>query len=160
MVELSAAGARVSVASDGAAPYRSLDLWRDLASAVWAAWRHHRDQAVLAPMQALRAVTSDAAMALGLGDEIGSLEAGKRADVIAVDLRSPHLLPIGSTAYQLVHGATGADVAHVIANGVVLMRDRAPTRLDPEAIRSRALDEARLAFERHGPDAVARYRWR
>lgn len=159
MVDLALAGARVSIASDGAAPYRSLDLWRDLSSAVWNAWRLHHDQSVLAPMQALRAVTSDAAQALGLGDEIGSLEVGKRADLVALDLRAPHLLPIGSTAYQLVHAATGADVSDVIVNGVVLLHERRPTRLDPEAVRARALDEARRAFARHGTDDVARYRW-
>jgi 5-methylthioadenosine/S-adenosylhomocysteine deaminase len=88
-----------------------------------------RDPAVMSSAQSLRLATQGSADALGLGSEVGSLQVGKRADVIVVDLSPPHTRPIvefGRTniVEQLVWSANGADVRDTIVDGIVLMRNR------------------------------------
>ncbi len=155
--ELIEAGATVTISSDGAAPYTSLDLWRELPRALWNQWLIRGNERILPPGVALRMVTVEAARALGLGDRIGSLEVGKRADLIAVDLDRPHLVSGAFTPRLLVHYATGQDVGTVIVDGRVLLRDGRPTRIDPAEIASLAREEATLALERLGVDEVGRY---
>jgi len=160
MVGLRDAGAVVTISSDGAAPYRSLDLWRDLGSATWNMWHHHHDQGVMAPEGVLRMVTSDAARALGVAHERGSLEVGKCADLVTVDLRAPHFTPLTSLEYQLVHFASGADVHTVVVAGEVVKHGEVFTKLEPDAVRAEAIAEASRAFERAGVDTIDAYRWR
>ena len=102
-------------------------------------------------------VTVEAARALGLGDRIGSLEVGKRADLIAVDIDRSHLVSGAFTPRLLVHYATGQDVDTVIVDSRVLLRDGRPTRIDPAEVASLAREEATLALERLGADGVGRY---
>ncbi len=160
MVELQHAGAVVTVSSDGAAPYRSLDLWRDLGSATWNMWHLHRDQAVMAPESVLRMVTSDAARAIGAADQLGSLEVGKLADIVTIDLGAPHFTPLTSPEYQLVHFANGADVDTVIVAGRIVKRGAHLLRLDADEVRADARLEADRAFVRSGADGIDAYRWR
>lgn len=160
MVDLQRAGAVVTVSSDGAAPYRSLDLWRDLGSATWNMWHHHHDQAVMAPESVLRMVTSEAARAIGAADQLGSLEVGKLADVVTIDLGAPHFTPLTSPEYQLVHFANGGDVDVVIVAGRVVKRGARLARLDADEVRAEARHEAEAAFARAGEGGVDAYRWR
>lgn len=154
--DLVAAGARVSIATDGAAPYCSLDVLRQLAPATWNSWHLQASQDQLAPSRVLRMVTIDAARALGLDSEIGSLEPGKKADLITIDLAAPHFIPVTALEYQMVHYAAGQDVLTVIVDGEVLMQDRNFELLDAEAIRSQAEHEASAAFARFD---VSAFRW-
>lgn len=156
IIDLVAAGASVSIATDGAAPYCSLDVLRELSRATWNAWHHYSRQDVLAPHEALRMVTIDAARVLGLEAEIGSLEPGKKADVVTLDLTAPHLTPRTSIAYQLVHYASGHDVRTVVVDGEVLRQGGRFTLLDADEIRAEATEEANKAFERLD---VSRFRW-
>jgi 5-methylthioadenosine/S-adenosylhomocysteine deaminase len=88
-------------------------------------------------------VTSDAAAALGVAHLVGSLEIGKRADVIAVDLRAPHLQPWHDPVANLVYSARGSDVCAVFVDGQPLLLDRRPVRLDAERILADAAQAAR-----------------
>jgi len=72
--------------------------------------------------------------------EIGSLEVGKKADVIVVDLNRPHLQPIYNVVSQLVYAATGADVRDVIIDGRIVMQNRQLLTLDEEEILAEAKD--------------------
>lgn len=155
IVELLEAGANVTIATDGAAPYASYDLLREPSRATWHQWVAHRSQHVLPPGKALRMITIDAARALGLGDVVGSLEVGKRADLIAIDLRQPHLTPWspGTLPYLLVQYATGRDVAHVVADGEVLLEAGRYTRLDIKVVLADAAREAEAAYARVGIEA-------
>ncbi len=144
---LAAAGAKVAITTDGAAPYCGFDLWRELSRATWNQWMSHQDQTVLPPGQALRMVTCDAAAALGMGDVVGSLEVGKRADVITVDLSAPHLTPATSIEHLLAFYASGHDVRDVVVDGRVLMRDRAVLSVDVGDVMATAREEAVRAFE-------------
>ena len=148
MRELLRAGANVTISSDGAAPYTSLDLWRELSRAIWNQWNTSDDQRALPPGKALRMVTIDAARALGMDDEIGSLEVGKRADLITVDLNRPHLLPAGSIPRLLCLYGGGHDVDTVVVDGVVRLRSGRPLSVDLAEVMALAREEAALALER------------
>ncbi len=145
--ELASAGCAVSIATDGAAPYTSLDLWKELSRAAWNQWTAKGEQDVMSPESLLRMVTLEAARALGLEDRIGSLEPGKDADIIVVNIRSPHLGPVADLARSLAFYATASDVRDVIAKGEWLLRDRRPHRVDREEILDRACIEASRALE-------------
>jgi 5-methylthioadenosine/S-adenosylhomocysteine deaminase len=82
----------------------------------------------------LKMATSWGASLLGLEKEIGTLEAGKKADIIIVDLNSPHLVPLYNPLSTIVYSASGADVRDVIVNGRILLRDRTFLTLDPDEI--------------------------
>jgi 5-methylthioadenosine/S-adenosylhomocysteine deaminase len=145
---LTRAGCAVAIATDGAAPYTSLDLWRELPRATWNQWIATGAQGVMPPETVLRMVTIDAARALRMSDRIGSLAPGKDADLIVVDLDAPHLGPLADLAQSLAFYASAADVRDVVAKGELLLRHRVPVRVDPTAILARARDEAARALER------------
>ncbi len=148
MVALVEAGARVAITTDGAAPYCGFDLWRELSRATWNQWMLHDDQSVLPPHQALRMVTSEAAAALGMADTVGSIEVGKRADLITVDLATPHLTPATSIERLLAFHAGGHDVRDVIVDGRLLMRNRQVLTVDVDEVVATAREEAAHAFAR------------
>jgi 5-methylthioadenosine/S-adenosylhomocysteine deaminase len=81
--------------------------------------------------------TQGGARVLGMEAEIGSLEVGKKADVIVVDLNRPHLQPVYNVVSQLVYAATGADVRDVIIDGKIVMQNRQLLTLDEERILAR-----------------------
>jgi cytosine/adenosine deaminase-related metal-dependent hydrolase len=90
-----------------------------------------------------------------MAHEIGSLEVGKKADVITVDPWKPHLQPVHMLVDTLVEKATGADVDTVVCDGKVLMRDRRVLAVEEDAVLERAVAEARLMRQRAGLDPLA-----
>jgi 5-methylthioadenosine/S-adenosylhomocysteine deaminase len=104
---------------------------------------------------ALEAATVRGAAALGLGAEAGSLEIGKRADIVLVDLDKPHLGPRvrddrDALAALLVFAAAGSDVDTVIVDGRVLLQGGAPLVVDPRQAIEAARAAARRLLERAG----------
>jgi urease alpha subunit len=83
-----------------------------------------------------------------LEKEIGSIEVGKKADMITFDLRQPHLYPPDMIAVRLVTNASGNDVNDVVVGGRVVMRDRRMTTVDEGAVLDRAVDMYRQTIER------------
>ena len=156
LVELLDAGATVMLGSDGVAPDRSYDMFRHMFQAM----RYHRaffrDAKVLPAGKVLEMVTIDAARALGLEKEIGSLEPGKKADVILVDWFRPHLVPMNMPLYRLAYFANGNDVSTVLVNGRVLMRDRQVLTVNETQVLELAQREADLAIARTGLDSLTR----
>ncbi len=133
------AGICVGLGTDGAGSNDSLDLLRDLKTAVLVQKALARDATALPTMTALSLVTRNGAQALGLREQLGSLEVGKQADLMMVDLDQPHLLPrdeadMGNMLSLLVYCASGADVDHVLVAGQVLVAYRQPLHLDREEI--------------------------
>jgi cytosine/adenosine deaminase-related metal-dependent hydrolase len=147
-VELIRAGATVTISTDGSAPYASYDLFKDISRALWAQWERFGSERALPAGKGLRMVTIDAARALGLDDQIGSLEVGKRADLILIDLAQPHLTPAAYLPRTLAYFVNGHDVATVIVDGRVLMRDRRVLSVDEGAILAAARREIERAFKR------------
>ncbi len=148
VIELLQAGANVTISTDGAAPYASYDLFKEIPRAMSMQWMRFGDQALLPAGKALRMVTIDAARALGLDDRIGSLERGKQADIILIDMNQPHLTPDAHIARLLAFYVTGHDVDTVIVDGEILMQDGEARHLDETAILDLAREEAALAYTR------------
>jgi len=148
--ELIDAGAVVMLGSDGPAPDRSYDMFRHMFQATRYHRFHFRDPNVLPAGKVLEMVTVDAARALGMEKEIGSLEAGKKADIILVDWFKPHLVPMNMPLYRLVYFANGEDVSTVLVDGRILMRDRRVLTVNEEEILTAAQREADLAIRRAG----------
>jgi len=96
------------------------------------------------PMRVLELATIGGARALGLEQEIGSLEAGKKADIILVDLRKPHLMPIIDPVANLIHSGNGNDVETVIIDGQLVEHNGVIQTVDEESI----LVEAQKAADR------------
>src|SRR5262249_22062634 len=92
----------------------------------------------------------DGARVLGLDREIGSLEPGKKADVILVDLRRPHLYPANMPEFRVTYFANGNDVHTVIVGGRGLFRERTPVNVDEGAVLDAAQRETELMIERLG----------
>jgi len=134
VVRLLEAGVNVAIGSDGTAPDRSGDMLRHAFEAMRYAQRAARDDALIPPGRALEMITIDAARALGMEAEVGSLEPGKRADVITVDLTAPHMVPANMPVSRIVQFATGADVRDVIVDGRLLMEARHTPHLDKDGI--------------------------
>lgn len=129
VVEMQSRGVKVGLGTDSNMTNNNLDMFEELRMASLVQKQQLRDPAVMSSAQSLRLATQGSADALGLGHLVGSIEVGKRADVIVVDLSAPHTRPIvdfGRTniVEQLVWSANGADVRDTIVDGKVLMRDR------------------------------------
>ncbi|KQY10454.1 amidohydrolase [Rhizobium sp. Root73] len=148
--ELIDAGITVCLGSDAAAPDRGYDMFRHMAQCMHYHRRHFRDPDYMPPGKTLEMATIDAARALGLDKDLGSLETGKKADIVLVDARKAHMYPPGMPVTRLAHFANAADVDTVIVNGKVLMRGRQIPHLDIPQILDEAAHEQALAFERVG----------
>jgi 5-methylthioadenosine/S-adenosylhomocysteine deaminase len=130
VAKLLAAGVNVALGTDGAASNNRLDLWAELQTAALLAKQVAGDAAAVPASTALRMATIDGARALGLAGEIGSLAAGKAADVICVSLAGVEHQPLLDPVSQLVYAASRHDVSDVWVAGEQLVADRALMRLD------------------------------
>jgi len=127
-------GVDVGLATDGAASNSSLDVWDAMALTALVQKSTTGDPRWLTSRQALHHATMQSARAVGLGESIGSLAPGRRADIILVDLAGPHTQPIHDLAATLVHSARSSDVSTTIVDGRVLMRDRELLTIDVPAV--------------------------
>lgn len=140
VVELRARGVSVSLGADGAACNNRLDMFEEMRlAAVLQAQRLGPGR--LTARDALWMATREGARALGMAAEIGSIERGKRADLVVVDRDRPHLATAPDPFSAIVYGATGADVRTCLVDGEPLVRDFSLVRLDQTAI----LRDARTA---------------
>ena len=142
-------GISVSLGADGAACNNHLDMFDEMRLAATLQAIRHAPGALTAK-DALWMATREGARALGLQHELGSIEAGKRADLILVDRDRPHLAPDADPWSTLVYGARGTDVRLTMVDGEILVNDFALTRLDGTAIASEARDAARGVAQRAG----------
>lgn len=115
-------GVPVALGTDGAASNNSLDMVEEVKFAALLHKGASEDPTVVPARKALEMATINGARTLGRGDEIGSLEEGKQADLILVDLDRPHLAPLHDVESQLVYTANGSDVDTVMVGGKTLMR--------------------------------------
>lgn len=153
--ELISEGVIVALGSDAAAPDRGYDMFRHMAQCMHYHRRHFRDPAYMPPGKVLEMATIDAARALGLEHELGSLERGKRADIVLVDMRKPHLWPPQMPVTRLAHFANAADVDTVVVDGQVLMQDRRPRRVNEDDVLEGAAAEITDALQRSGLGSMA-----
>lgn len=143
--ELQASGIRLGVGTDGCSSSNDLDMWQAMRQVALIARLTSGRPDVASAAEVLRAATIDGARALGLGDTIGSVEVGKRADLVLVDLAAPHLTPVHDVAALLVFAAGRGDVTDVLVDGRVVVRDRRSTLLDTDDLLSRARARGEVA---------------
>ena len=119
-----AAGVAVGLGTDGAASNNDLDMFEAMRQASFLAKHASRDPTAVPAQVALDLATMGGARALGMEQAIGSIEPGKRADLIAVSMRSARQTPLYDTVSHLVYVTRGDDVRTTIVNGKVLMQER------------------------------------
>jgi 5-methylthioadenosine/S-adenosylhomocysteine deaminase len=134
-------GVNVALGTDGAASNHSQDLFETMKTASLLQKVHHQNAGVIDPHAVLHMATTGGARALGLSSFSGTIELGKRADLITVQLDAIHNQPVNDLFSQLVHCAKASDVQTVIVNGRVLMRDRQLQLADEKKV----LEEAKSA---------------
>jgi 5-methylthioadenosine/S-adenosylhomocysteine deaminase len=128
------AGICAGLGTDGPTSNNNLDMFAEMDIAAKIHKVNGLDPTVMNARTVLRMATIEAARALGLEKATGSLEIGKKADVIVIDTHKPHLTPMYNIYSQLVYSAGGNDVAISIVNGRVVMEDRHLLTLDVEKI--------------------------
>ncbi|WP_433705035.1 amidohydrolase family protein [Paraburkholderia sacchari] len=148
--ELIDAGVNVAIGSDAAAPDRGYDMFRHMWQCMHYHRRHFRDPDVLPHGKVLEMITIDAAKALSLDAEIGSLEAGKLADIIMVDLFKPHMMPMNMPVYRVTCFANAADVCMTMVGGRILMEDYRVLSVDEAEILEGVQAAAERMLERSG----------
>lgn len=134
--ELIAGGATVGLGSDGPAAACFLDMFREIHLAATAHKEARLDWTLISPYQALELATIGSARAMLLEDEIGTLEPGKRADIIVLDLMRPEMVPWHehNLLSNLVYSATGSIVHTVLVDGRVVVRGGEVKTVDEDAV--------------------------
>jgi 5-methylthioadenosine/S-adenosylhomocysteine deaminase len=150
--EMAARGIPIGLGTDGCASNNDLDLFSEMDTAAKIHKVHRGDPTAMGARQVLRMATAEGAEVLGMGGDIGSLEPGKKADIIVVDITAPHLQPLYNPYSHLVYAASGSDVCHSVVNGRVLMENRRLVTMDQEEVMALAVDKSRLVRRWIGAD--------
>jgi 5-methylthioadenosine/S-adenosylhomocysteine deaminase len=124
------AGVVVGLGTDSCASNNALDLFREMDKVAKLHKVARLDPLVCPAETVVGLATLGGAAALGWGDEIGSLEAGKKADMIALDIRQPHLVPMYEPVSHLVYAARGSDVRYAWVNGRLLLEEGVLSGID------------------------------
>jgi 5-methylthioadenosine/S-adenosylhomocysteine deaminase len=148
VTELIEAGANVVMGSDAGAPDRSFDMFRHMFQCKRYHGRHFRDSGYLPPGKILEMCTIDGAKAFRVDDYLGSLETGKKADIILVDMNKPHFYPLNMPVDKVTYFANGNDVDTVIVDGEILMQGREVKTVDEYAIMDESQKQLELALGR------------
>lgn len=132
------AGVSVSLGTDGAASNNDLDMFGEMQTAAQLAKAVAEDAAAVPAHDAIRMATLAGAECLGMEALTGSLETGKAADIIAIDMTRLETLPVYNPVSQLVYTRMADKVSHVWVNGKMLVRDGILTQLDTEKLKQQA----------------------
>ncbi len=132
------AGVNVGLGTDGAASNNDLNMWEEMDTAAKFHKFVAKDPTVLPAKEALELATIRGARAIHLDKEIGSLEAGKRADLIIVGMSSGHQMPLYNVYSHLVYATKASDVETVMINGKVVMQNRRVLTIDEFSVRAKA----------------------
>jgi 5-methylthioadenosine/S-adenosylhomocysteine deaminase len=138
ITEMLRAGVRIGIGTDGAASNNDLDLWEEMRLAALLQKVEQMDPEVLSATEVLTMATRGGAEAIGLDHLVGSLEVGKRADIIQVAFDDVHHVPTYDVISHLVYVNDEQDVASVIVDGKILMRDGEMLTIDTVRVRSEA----------------------
>ncbi|AJY75142.1 amidohydrolase [Paenibacillus beijingensis] len=127
-------GITVGLGTDGAGSATTVDMFEEIKAATWLQKLDHGDPTRLPASQALLMATRESAKLLNIHDEVGTLEIGKKADIILIDIRKPHLQPIHHIESLMAYSVNGGDVDTTIVNGKTLMRGRQLLTIDEEEL--------------------------
>jgi len=132
--QLLEAGVKVGIGTDGTASNNNLNMFEELHIAALLHKVSWGNPTALPAYQVLQLGTMLGAHAVGLAQEVGSIEAGKKADLILIDLNKPHLYPCHDIAANLIYSAQGSDVKTTIIDGKIVMKNREVLTMDEEKI--------------------------
>jgi len=150
IADMLSSGVSVSLGADGAPCNNRLDMFTEMRTAALLQKALHGPE-VLPAGRTLRMATIDGARALGLEREIGSIEVGKRADVIVVDLNRPHSSPrVDDVVSTLVYSSQASDVRTTVIDGQVVMREGGLLTMNEASVIEEANREANALAERAG----------
>lgn len=141
--ELIRKGVTVALGTDGCASNNNLDLLSEMDMAAKLQKMGAMDPTALDALTVFRMATTSGARALRLEADIGSLEKGKKADMIIVDTDKPHLTPMYNPYSHLVYAAKGSDVSHCLINGKLVLEDRRLLTLDLQELLQKAKEMSR-----------------
>jgi len=153
------AGGQVALGSDQACGNNCSNIWNEMKLTALFNKIRYRDPSLFPAWLALRMATTEGARAIGLAEEIGSLEAGKKADLILVDLTALNLSPVlekpvRNIVPNLVYAASSREVRTVMVAGQVLVRDGEILVEDEGAVRAEAQRQAMLLGQRVAADPI------
>ena len=154
---LHSAGINITLGTDAAAANNGADLMRDLKWVGYLQKLQHADPTVTTCEDVFEMATLGGARALGLEAITGSIEPGKRADLIVIRTDGPGWTPDPYPVSNIVYSTTGADVDTVMVDGDILMEGRQMTHLDEERILAEARSAAEALFERTGVRITGRW---
>ena len=140
--DMIAKGITVGLGTDGCASNNNLDLFGEMDMAAKLHKVNNLDPTVMNAQTLVEMATIEGAKVLGLEKITGSLEVGKRADLIVIDTNKPHLVPMYNPYSHLVYAAGGHDVTHSIIDGNIVMEDRRLLTLDIENIIERSKEKS------------------
>lgn len=124
----------IGLGTDGSASNNDIDMFAEMDMAAKLQKVHSLDPTALPAADVLKMATMGGARVLGAEQLIGSLEVGKRADIIVLDLDQPHLTPMYNVPSHLVYAARGADVVHSVIDGDIVMENRRLSAFDEEGV--------------------------
>jgi len=145
--DLLARGVTVGLGTDGPASNNNLDMFEEMDTAAKVHKLYRSDPTVMPAREVFRMATRGGAKALGLDSLVGSLEVGKRADVVLIDLNQPELTPMYDVYSHLVYAIKGANVRTVVIDGRVVVRDRKMTTLDEQKVMEKAREIQKRILE-------------
>jgi 5-methylthioadenosine/S-adenosylhomocysteine deaminase len=137
------AGVKVGLGTDGASSNNNLDLLEEARLAAFLHKLAENDPTVIPAGQALAMATLGGAKAMGMDSEMGSLEPGKKADLILLDVNKPHMHPRHDLISHIIYSARADDVATVIINGQTVMEDGVLVGVDEQEVLAKAEERAK-----------------
>jgi 5-methylthioadenosine/S-adenosylhomocysteine deaminase len=157
--EMLAAGVTVGLASDGPASSNNHSLFQAMKFAALQQKGVHQDATIMTAEKVLEMATIGGARAVGLEAEIGSIEVGKKADIVVLDYNNAFMTPIHHPVSAMVYSALGHEVTTVMIDGRVVMRDGIVGTVDENAVRRQAQVSADALTQRAGTDEFKRRPW-
>ncbi|WP_053375270.1 amidohydrolase [Paenibacillus sp. FJAT-27812] len=134
VIEMINQGIVVGLGTDGAGSAATVDMFEEIKAATWLQKLDYGDPTVLSARITLQMATINGAKLLNIEDQTGTLEIGKKADIILIDMKKPHLQPVHHVESLLAYSVNGADVDTTIVNGKVLMKNRKLLTIDEDEL--------------------------
>jgi 5-methylthioadenosine/S-adenosylhomocysteine deaminase len=154
------AGVTVGLASDGPASSNNHSLFQAMKFAALIQKGFHQDATIITAEKVMEMATIDGARAVGLDAEIGSIEIGKKADLIVIDFNNAFMTPIHHPVSAIVYSALGNEVTTVMIDGRFVMRDSIVTGVNEAEVRRQAQISADDLARRAGSDQFKKRPWR
>ena len=133
----------IALGSDSIEKSGTLDMFEEMKNAAYSQKLLYKDAEAIDSEEVLRMATINGAKALGIDKEVGSIEVGKKADIIIVDINKPHLVPVENIYNTLAYHATGADVITSIIDGKIVMLDRKIVNINETEVVKKAVEMAK-----------------